>query len=189
MVVDKSELNNYLAVSDKLDFLIDFFKDIDTKKKNNDEKLVWDTEKGIFGTSDLNIMRSFFEKISPNKADLFVDLGSGDGRICLLASYFCRSMGIEFDRSLVNLSKQYASDLSITNVSFEQMDYEDFDFSDVTILFSYADHFFNERFIEKLKTEFKGVLYIYQGVFTPEGIKKGRTIWIGETPIISYDFS
>ena len=166
--------------------IIEHFKEVDIRKKD-DEIYVRDTDKGIFGVSDLDVMEKFFEKINCSEEDIFVDLGSGDGRVNILASLFCRSIGIEFDKDLVDESIRHNQSLG-TDAVFYCKDYESFDFSYTTILFSFADHFFNKRFIEKLKEEFKGTLYIYQGIFTPDDVPKGRTVWVGQTPIYSYEF-
>ena len=66
-------------------------------------------------------------------------------------------------------------------------DYEAFDYSKASILYSYADHFFTPTFIKRLKSEFSGKLYVYEGVFLPDSIKKGPKIWAKGTPITSYE--
>ncbi|MBN1175718.1 hypothetical protein JXA48_03665 [Candidatus Woesearchaeota archaeon] len=166
--------------------IIEYFKIIDVQKKENQEH-IRDTDKGIFGVSNLEIMDDFFNKIRISKEDVFVDLGSGDGRVNILASIYSKSIGIEFDKELVQESIKH-NDILKTAAIFLEQDYESYDFSKTTILFSFADHFFNEKFIAKLSKEFKGTLYIYQGIFTPEKITKGKTIWINQTPIYSYLF-
>jgi len=175
-------------IKDKLSRVINFFESLDNSNKESEKSLVWDTEKGIFGTSDLNILKKFFEKIGLEKTDYFVDLGSGDGRVCILASLFSKAVGIEFDKDLFEDSLKNADILGISDVEFINSDYESFDFSKASIIFSYADHFFSKEFINKLKKDFHGVFYVYQGVFTPEGLTKGPTIWIDGIPIISYYF-
>lgn len=164
-----------------------YFDKLDNSQQESNKKLVYSTEKGIFGTSDLEVVYEFFKKIKPNPTDVFVDIGSGDGRVVLIASLFCRAIGVEFDENLVKNSKEHARNLG-KEVEFLCEDYENFDYSQANIIYSYADHFFTPAFIEKLKDEFKGQLYIYQGVFLPVGVKKGPKIWSKDTPIISYEF-
>lgn len=173
--------------------IIDYFTNLDAKRGN----IVRDTSKGIFGVSDIKIMNTFFEKINLIDAKHIVDLGSGDGRISILANAFTTSTGIEIDKLLVEESEEHANILEegmSRKTNFECSDYEEFDYSKVDVIFSFADHFFTKTFIEKLKKEFCGIFYVYQGVFLPEGIKKGRTIWINNVegknpiPIISYEF-
>lgn len=171
---------------DKITQIINYFDNIDLEKK---EKNVYvkTTAKGIFGVSNLENVNNFLKQLKPNKNDVFIDLGSGDGRVNILASLYCDSIGIEFDKDLVVESNKHNKELN-TSATFLEQDYESFDYSKANILFSFADHFFTPEFIEKLKKEFKGTLYIYQGIFTPDNITKGRTIWINQTPIISYLF-
>ena len=163
--------------------IIDYFENLDAKRGN----IVRNTEKGIFGTSDLYIIDKFFHKIGLVNKKHFVDIGSGDGRVNILASNYTKSTGIEIDTELVKESIQHNLILG-TNAEFVHQDYEEFSFRKVDLIFSFADHFFTDKFIEKLKKEFKGTLYVYEGVFLPEDIKKGPNIWIDQTKIISYEF-
>lgn len=165
----------------------DYFDKLDEAHSTSGKKLVFETEKGIFGTSDLDTIYEFFKKIDPEPTDVFVDIGSGDGRVVLVASLFCQAIGVEYDEKLAEESKAHADEIGrIVRIVCD--DYENYDYSQANTLFSYADHFFTPAFIERLKDEFKGKLYVYQGVFLPEGIKKGPTIWAKGTPIISYEF-
>lgn len=145
---------------------------------------VHETEKGIFGVSDLEHIQEFFEQI--NLKGNFVDLGSGDGRVVIMAAKITKNaVGIEFDEILVRKSKKHAEKLE-SEAIFLCQDYEKYDFSKVDVLFSYADHGFGPEFVQKLVEEFRGILYIYEGVYFPDGMKKGKTIWAGQTPIMSY---
>ncbi|MGM5481094.1 MAG: class I SAM-dependent methyltransferase [Nanobdellota archaeon] len=166
----------------------DYYETLDKRKLSEKGSLVHDTPKGIFGVSDVKTVFDFFNKIGLFEQDVFIDLGSGDGRVTMIASLFCKAIGIEYDEELVHESK-LASLKTGFEAEFIASDYEHYDYSKATVLFSYADHFFTPMFIEKLKNEFSGTLYVYQGVFLPEGVKKGRTVWIGQTPLISYEFS
>ena len=161
-----------------------FFNQRDEEYKTTG-KYVFKTSKGIFGVSDLEILNKFFEKIKLNGN--FLDLGSGDGRVVFLASLFCNATGVEFEKDLVDLSEKYKKELNF-NCEFICDNFENLDFSKYNILFSYSDSFFSDKFVEKLKKEFKGILYVYQGVFLPE-LKKGKTIWIEQIPIISYELA
>ncbi|MFP4118925.1 MAG: hypothetical protein ACLFTH_02615 [Candidatus Woesearchaeota archaeon] len=181
-MVEQKELKTYFQRIEM------YYADFDTKKLREHGTLVHDTEKGIFGVSDLKVIFEFFKKIGLSDTDVFVDLGSGDGRVVLVASLFSKAIGIEYDQELIAESAEAVKAMA-SEAEFYAKDYEAFDYSQATVLFSYADHPFTPTFIEKLKTEFNGLLYVYQGVFLPEGVLKGRTVWIGQTPLISYDFS
>lgn len=164
----------------------EFFQKVDEEYKLKN-KYVFKTTKGIFGVSDLEILNEFFNKINLNLKNKFLDLGSGDGRVVFLASLFCDATGIEFEKKLIELSLKYKENLNL-NCNFICDDFNNLNFSKYDILFSYSDSFFSNEFVERLKKEFSGTLYIYQGIFLPE-LKKGKTIWIKQTPIISYEFN
>lgn len=164
--------------------IIDYFENLDSKLGN----IVRNTKKGIFGTSDLKVMNKFFEDISLTTKKHFLDIGSGDGRVVILASEYTKASGIEIDEELIKESKEHNIILE-TKAEFLCQDYEGYSYEAVDIIFSFADHFFSEKFIEKLKKEFSGTLYVYEGVFLPENIKKGKTFWIGQNKIISYEFN
>ncbi len=165
--------------------VLDYFSALDKEKKAKGT-YIYNTSKGIFGVTDAKSLIAFFKKINLQQAEHFVDLGSGDGRVAIIASFFTRASGIEFDPSLVAESKEHAKNLH-SGAQFFQQDYEDFSYQDIDVLFSYADHAFNNTFLKKLHDEFTGTLYVYQGAFLPE-TKKGKTEWVEQTPFISYSF-
>ncbi|MFP4523531.1 MAG: hypothetical protein ACLFNM_03230, partial [Candidatus Woesearchaeota archaeon] len=164
-----------------------YFIDLDAKEGNK----VHDTKKGIFGTTDITLFVEFCEKINLASKKSFVDLGSGDGRLVLLASLYTQAIGLEFDADLIKISMQHQKKLSLRmpevfQAKFLEQDYELFDYLHCDVLFSFADHFFTPEFIEKLKNEFFGTLYVFQGVFLPEGLKnqKKATLWLSnQTPV------
>ncbi len=68
--------------------------------------------------------------------DRLVDLGSGDGRTVITAARRgVRARGIEFDASLVELSKRQAEAAGVSDrATFEQADIFQSDFSDATVV-------------------------------------------------------
>jgi len=165
--------------------VVAYFEAVDAKKKVAGN-YVTSTAKGIFGVSDTHTIIAFFKKINLEQAEHFVDLGSGDGRVAIIASFFTRATGIEYDATLAEESRKHANALG-SGAVFLQQDYEMYSYHNVDILFSYADHEFSDVFIKKLQEEFEGTLYIYQGVFLPNATK-GKTEWANQTPFISYTF-
>jgi len=153
---------------------------------DNIQARVRETEKGIFGASEIADVYEFFTTIELNKAKQFIDLGSGDGRVVCVASLFTKAIGLEFDEQLIKESKEHAEKVGCS-AEFIQVDYETYDYSETDIIFCYADHDFSETFLEKLRQEFKGTMYVYQGAFLPK-LPKGQTFWAGQTPLISYEF-
>lgn len=171
-------------MQEKIEALKKYYFELEETKKETHTH-VRKTEKGTFGTSDLDIMQEFFEKLDGDDK-VFMDLGSGDGRIVLLASlFFKKAIGVEFDSELIAESMQAAKELEL-NVEFLQEDYLEVDFSQADVLFLYMDNEFSTALITKLKKEFKGTLYSYESVYTPQGLEKEGIIWVGQTPIRAY---
>lgn len=146
--------------------------------------LVYRTEKGIYGTSGMDRIHDFFRQIRLENCSSFLDLGSGDGRVVLIASLFTKATGIEFDKELSDKAKQTCDSLGMECTLIEG-DYLKHDFTQYDIIFINPDHEFNEL-DEKLSKELKGTLFVYNEIFAPEQLKKGRKFWAGQTPIVSY---
>lgn len=181
------------SLQENVNNIVSYFVAFDECEGNK----VHDTKKGIFGTTDISLFAEFCEQINLASKKCFVDLGSGDGRLVLLASLYTKAIGIEFDTDLVQKSVAHQQELfgrgcDVSSAIFLEQDYETFDYSECDVLFSFADHFFTPEFLEKLKKEFTGTLYVFQGVFLPEGLKeeKQKTLWLSkQTPVYVYSFS
>ena len=51
---------------------------------------LWSTEQGFFGGVIADEVYEAFKKIKLDKNTSFIDLGSGDGKVVLIASLFCK---------------------------------------------------------------------------------------------------
>jgi SAM-dependent methyltransferase len=94
--------------------------------------------------------------VTPN--DVVYDLGSGDGRIVMLAAqkYGARGVGIEIDARLVDISRQIARDGDVADrVSFVQGDFFEADISEATIVTLYLSRTVNARLEPKLKHDLR----------------------------------
>ena len=90
--------------------------------------------------------------------DVVVDLGSGDGRIVILAAqkYGARGVGVELDRSLVETSRRSARDGGVAaQVSFVEGDLFEADISTATVVMLYLSASVNLDLEPKLKRELK----------------------------------
>jgi SAM-dependent methyltransferase len=90
--------------------------------------------------------------------DVVYDLGSGDGRIVIIAAqkYGARGVGIEIDPALVTLAHQNARDAEVANrVSFIQGDLFTADISPATLVTMYLSASINRRLEPKLKSELR----------------------------------
>jgi predicted RNA methylase len=90
--------------------------------------------------------------------DVVYDLGSGDGRIVILAAqkYGARGVGIEIDPKLVELSRQLAREGAVEDkVTFVEADMFTTDISAATVVTLYLSTTINADLEPKLRRELK----------------------------------
>jgi len=90
--------------------------------------------------------------------DVVYDLGSGDGRIPILAAqkYGARGVGIELDPRLVEISRQVARDVQLTDrVAFIEQDVFDAELSSASIVILYLSPSLNAKLEPKLRKELR----------------------------------
>ena len=88
--------------------------------------------------------------------DVVYDLGSGDGRIPIIAAqkYGARGVGIELDPALVATARQNASDAQVTNrVSFLVGDLFEADLTDATVVTLYL----SPNILKRLEPALRGL--------------------------------
>jgi SAM-dependent methyltransferase len=92
------------------------------------------------------------------KDDVVYDLGSGDGRIVILAAqkYGARGVGIEIDPKLVAISRQVAQEGNVADrVEFIEGDLFTADISQATVVMLYLSSSMNRQLEPKLRTELR----------------------------------
>jgi SAM-dependent methyltransferase len=90
--------------------------------------------------------------------DVVYDLGSGDGRIVILAAekYGARGVGIEIDPKLVEISREVLRNGTVADrVTFVEGDLFTVDISDATVVTLYLSPTVNRRLEPKLKAELR----------------------------------
>jgi SAM-dependent methyltransferase len=90
--------------------------------------------------------------------DVVYDLGSGDGRIVILAAqkYGARGVGIELDPKLVAISRQVARDAEVSDkVTFVEGDLFAADIAGATVVTLYLSTSVNRQLEAKLKRELR----------------------------------
>jgi SAM-dependent methyltransferase len=111
-----------------------------------------------------------------NADDIVYDLGSGDGRIVILAAqkYRARGVGIEIDPELVERSRQIAREAQVADkVRFVVGNLFEADISDATVVTLYLSYSVNSRLKPKLLRELRPGTRIVShqfsmGTWTPE---------------------
>jgi len=163
-----------------------FYKEIYSKGKIP----VRDTEVGIWGVSVAENVYELFKKINLKKYKNLLDLGSGDGKIVLIASLFTNATGIEFDKELHEKAVEIRKKLNINPKKAEliQGDFLKHDFSKYDIIFINPDKGFHKGTEDKLLKEMNKDcrLFVYNFVFEPRFLKKGKKYWFKETPVTVY---
>jgi predicted RNA methylase len=92
------------------------------------------------------------------KDDVVYDLGSGDGRIPILAAqkYGARAVGVELDPILVAIARQIAQESGVSDrVTFVEGDLFEADISNATVVTLYLSTLVNERLEPKLRRELR----------------------------------
>jgi len=143
------------------------------------------TVKGLWGPSRLDVLHSVFQEVHLERFRHFLDLGSGDGRVALLASLFTNASGIECDPRLVETALRVREELGLS-AKFNVGDYSEEDLSKYDALFINPDKPLKEL-EEKLLAEFKGVFLLYNNVYKLS-LKPERIHWHRQVPVYHYVF-
>ena len=114
--------------------------------------------------------------------DVVYDLGSGDGRILILAAqkYRARGVGIEIDRRLVELSRQIAREGEVADrVTFLEGDLFEADLAAATVVTLYLSPTVNKRLETKLRQELRPGTRIVShqfgiGTWTPDRVVRAE---------------
>ena len=100
------------------------------------------------------IVREMLELADVTPRDVVYDLGSGDGRIVIMAAkeFGARGVGIEIDQRLIRRSRENARKAGVEDrVEFRQQDLFKADFRDATVVATYLLSYLNARLVPKLK--------------------------------------
>ena len=144
------------------------------------------TEKGFWGCAVADEIFELFEKINL-RCNNFLDIGSGDGKVVLIAALFAKNaVGIEIDSELIKKSLEIKSNLGIKNAEFIKGDFLSLDFSEYDVLFCNPDAPVEKGLEKKLVKEMKGRYIHYGNLFFPKILKKENEFKINNTEITVY---
>lgn len=148
---------------------------------------MWSTEKGFWNASVADEVFEAFKRIRLGKFSNFLDVGSGDGKVVLIASLFCKNAaGVEIDELLHHKALEMQSKLKISNAAFHNKDFFEHNFSKYDILFSAPDAPFERGLETKLLGEMKGKLIHYGHHFHPANLKKESSFAVNGTLVSIY---
>jgi hypothetical protein len=146
-----------------------------------------DTGIGFWGGAAIDEVFEAFKRIKLHNFRNFIDIGSGDGRVVLIASLFgVRAVGIEVDNELFRTSLQIQRKLNIPNAVFYNNDFFDHSFAGHDILFCNPDQPMERGLEKKLLKEMNGKLIVYGYHFHPRNLKKEQSFILNGTLITVY---
>ena len=97
---------------------------------------MWSTEKGFWNASVADEIYNSFKKIKLGRFKNFLDIGSGDGKVVLIAALFCRNAeGVEIDDLLHHKALEIQQKIGAGNAVFHNKDFFEHNFSKYDALF------------------------------------------------------
>lgn len=151
---------------------------------------MWSTEKGFWNASQSDEVYEAFKKIKLQKFRKFLDIGSGDGKVVMIAALFCKNAeGIEIDDLLHNKALEMCSKFGFWNVAFHNKDIFEHDFSKYDILFLAPDAPLERGLENKLLKEMKGKLIHFGHHFHPRNLKKEDSFLVNGNLVTVYSNS
>lgn len=134
---------------------------------------MWSTSKGFWNAAISDEVYEAFKKIRLNQFKNFLDIGSGDGKVVLIASLFCQNAeGVEIDEFLHNKALVIQRKFNINNAKFHNKDFFEHDFSKYNVLFLAPDTPLERGLENKLLKEMKGKLIHYGHHFHPSFLRR-----------------
>ncbi len=113
---------------------------------------------GVFAPTPMAVAEQMLRLADVGPEDLVYDLGSGDGRIVILAAklFGARGVGIDFDADLVAQARKTAEEEGVSHlVSFVESDVMKVDLSPATVVTIYLQDFAFPRLLKKLRAELR----------------------------------
>ena len=148
---------------------------------------MWGTSKGFWNAAIADEVFEAFKKIELNRFKNFLDIGSGDGKVVLIASLFCQNAeGIEIDKFLHNKAVEMKGKFNIQNAKFHNKDFFEHDFSQYGLLFLSPDAPLERGLENKLLREMNGKLLHYGHHFHPRILNKESSFLVNGTLVSLY---
>jgi len=142
------------------------------------------TKAGYWGVASSDDLLDLFKRIKLSKYNNFIDLGSGDGKVAMIASLFTHAEGVELDEALFSTSMKIMNGLKI-NAKLHKMDYFDIDLSVYNVVFINPDQPFYEL-EKKLRNELTGILVVYDAVYKPMNLRQFDKFFVNGVEIGIY---
>jgi SAM-dependent methyltransferase len=145
-----------------------------------------DTQDGFWSASSSREIYQLFQDLKLSNYNHFLDLGSGDGRVAIIASLFTKSTGIEKDNELHMIAKNIHSELKPKNAKLLNDDFYNYNISKHDAVFISPDTPMHRGLETKFLNELKGILMVYGPHFQPQQLKKIKDLTINGTYVGIY---
>ena len=121
------------------------------------------------------------ERAHITPSDLFYDLGSGLGQVCILVNLLtgARTKGVEFQPAYCDYATRCARDLNLSGVEFINQDAREADYSDGTVFFMYTP--FEGEMLQEVLGRLKREAQkrpIRVGTYGPCTLQASRQSWL-----------
>jgi len=145
------------------------------------------TELGFWNAAISDEIYEAFKKLNLQKFNSFIDLGSGDGKITLIASLFCKQAeGIEIDEELHDKAREIKEKLGIKNTVFHNDDFHNHSISGYDVVFINPDKPLERGLEKKLLNELNGKLIVHGHHFHPKNLKREKSFTVDNTLVSVY---
>jgi hypothetical protein len=136
------------------------------------------TPAGLWTRSSLDEIFDLFCQIDLSRYESMADLGSGDGRVACLASFFTKAAGIEADPLLVAQSRRLAQKIALPGVGFQEADLRTADLTAYDLMYIFPDKPLD--WLEALPAgAWRGRLLVYGPKFLPAKLNHLATLYAG----------
>jgi hypothetical protein len=144
------------------------------------------TSKGFWNPASDDEVYEAFRQLGLGKYKRFLDIGSGDGRVVMIASLFGpKAEGVEIDEELHGIALEMQKKLG-TTAMFHCKDVYAHDLSGYDVLFLNPDAPMERGMENKLLAEMQGHLMLYGHHFHPQFMQKKAAIEVNGTPVTVY---
>ncbi|MBZ5700648.1 MAG: SAM-dependent methyltransferase [Acidobacteriia bacterium] len=142
-----------------------------------------------FCSTPWSVVREILELAEVHPEDILYDLGSGDGRIPILAAqeFGCRSVGIENDRDLFVYSAKRVLELNLQDrVSFVYGNFFEADLSSATVVVLYLLSAVNGHLRARLASQLRAGSRVVAVDFDVPGWRAERTLSVVSDGNVEY---
>ncbi len=166
------------------------YHDFETYLLRNGIFLARNTGIGYWGVTHIDDLHKAFEEIEAHKHKQLIDLGSGDGRVVLMAAAMgVKATGIEADDWLTNCAldmKRKVKHPSMENAQFFKEDFMKLDLSKYDLIYISPDKPFYRGLDQKLKKEAQGKVLVHGYEFQPSTLRKEKEIIVNGNMFVLY---